>query len=298
MFITNSHCVYWWGNQGTSEYGRSSSSPGLPDSTFHYIGGEMYDPWPYDTPCGAGCRYSDAAVIWHGTTEYRFASIARTTYTAFGWGIDGSLEISSSNPHFQIVGKQAYSMAGIPVSKMGANTGWTIGYITETCEDLVVPEHAGNYYRCQDEASYYSYFGDSGAPVFIDHGDGTATLVGIDWGHDPSIERSALSPISGVETDLGYLQVTPPAPPPTLSAYIDGPSDVIPFSWSCGWLASVTGGTTPYTYQWSGVKSGTDVAVWGSPSASGWLYLQVNSADGQQVNTDLFINVYEEAPAC
>jgi hypothetical protein len=79
-------------------------------------------------------------------------------------------------------------------------------------------------------------------------------------------------------------------PPPPLSTSIFGPSQVRK---NClyTWSASVSGGQSPYTYQWSGVLSGTGSSITGSLSASGTLFLNVGSADGQRASTSLSITV-------
>lgn len=79
-----------------------------------------------------------------------------------------------------------------------------------------------------------------------------------------------------------------------LAASIFGPSEVAPDQ-SCTWYATVGGGVSPYTYRWSGVLSGTASEVSGSVSSSGWLYLDVTSADGQQASDEMFITVTSAA---
>jgi len=85
-------------------------------------------------------------------------------------------------------------------------------------------------------------------------------------------------------------------PPPPLNVSIGGPSEIQPGSW-CHWWASVYGGQEPYTYQWSGVLSGTSSEVYGAPG-TGWLYLTVTSADGQGDGAQLYITESWSAPSC
>ena len=69
----------------------------------------------------------------------------------------------------------------------------------------------------------------------------------------------------------------------------------------CMWYAQVSGGTPPYTYQWSGVLTGTYSSVGGSVWSSGWLYLMVRDASTpqQSKNTEQFITAdWEQGLAC
>ena len=89
----------------------------------------------------------------------------------------------------------------------------------------------------------------------------------------------------------------PPPPPPPLSAYIAGPSEVPP-NQSCIWQAIASGGSTPYSYQWSGVLSGSSSSVSGVVYNSGWLYLTVTDAAQNQAGDQLFVNIDEELEEC
>lgn len=72
-------------------------------------------------------------------------------------------------------------------------------------------------------------------------------------------------------------------PPPPLYAYIAGPVEV-PGGASCTWQAIASGGTGNYSYQWSGVLSGTGPFISGVVNYPGTLYLTVS--DGQQQDAD------------
>lgn len=63
-------------------------------------------------------------------------------------------------------------------------------------------------------------------------------------------------------------------------------------------LGPLQGGVEPYGYQWSGVLTGNDSLVSGALDASGWLYLDVTSDDGQNASDELFITVSDSAPPC
>jgi hypothetical protein len=52
--------------------------------------------------------------------------------------------------------------------------------------------------------------GDSGSPIFIVNGDGSATLAGILWGGTPEGTLLAFSPLTNVQRELGDLVVVAP----------------------------------------------------------------------------------------
>lgn len=79
-------------------------------------------------------------------------------------------------------------------------------------------------------------------------------------------------------------------PPPPLSAEIMGPFEVPPGQ-SCSWQAVVTGGSPPYTYQWSGALSGTSISVSGSVGSSGYLYLTVTDSSQDQEDDQFYVLV-------
>lgn len=68
--------------------------------------------------------------------------------------------------------------------------------------------------------------------------------------------------------------------PPDLSAWIDGSVSFNDFNNTGTWTAEVTGGTPPYTYQWSGEFTGTSESISGTVTESGILYLDVWDATG------------------
>ena len=71
--------------------------------------------------------------------------------------------------------------------------------------------------------------------------------------------------------------------PPALAVSIDGPINFNDFDSSGTWNADPTGGTPPYTYQWSGAFSGTAGSVSGTVTADTALYLDVWDAAGVHV---------------
>lgn len=201
VFLTNSHCTEkLWASDWTYMYQPSASY----DS--YYIGREDYDPAPFR--CGPfydrnDCRYSDAAIILHQTTNFNYGYIARTTYYAYGRGSVGSIEIDSSNPRMQITAEDPAPAVGEYMDKMGRTTGWTYGEVSKTCVDV----ESGDIMRlCQDFAKYGSDKGDSGSPVFIWHGS-TVTLQGIHWGSTGDGANAIFSAMANIEYDLGSMSV-------------------------------------------------------------------------------------------
>jgi hypothetical protein len=96
---------------------------------------------------------------------------------------------------------------------------------------------------------FYSWGGDSGAPVFVVTGGSSVKLVGMYWGYDTEDSLSVFSSWNGLGDDSGSFSVFNPP----LEVDIGGPSAVQPET-ECVWEAAIlSGGTPPYTYAWSGV---------------------------------------------
>jgi hypothetical protein len=78
--------------------------------------------------------------------------------------------------------------------------------------------------------------------------------------------------------------------PPLTSISIAGPNTVPPRV-NNQWTATVSGGTPPYAYRWSGAASGTAQSVTGAPATSQPLYLDVWDSAGGHLLTSLYITV-------
>ncbi len=100
---------------------------------------------------------------------------------------------------------------------------------------------------------------------------------------------------NAIDADLGI--EFPPPPPPPLASSISGPTSVRPGE-ACAWSAVTSGGLGPYSYQWSGVLSGSASQFLGSVPQSGWLNLTVTSADQQQASSQVYVSVSGSAPEC
>jgi pimeloyl-ACP methyl ester carboxylesterase len=74
------------------------------------------------------------------------------------------------------------------------------------------------------------------------------------------------------------------------SSGISGPSTLPEFH-SSTWSIAVYGATPPYTYQWSGVLTGTGATVSGAPEQSGNLIVDVWDQSGQHLRNSLYYTV-------
>lgn len=59
------------------------------------------------------------------------------------------------------------------------------------------------------------------------------------------------------------------------------------------WNAEVYYGVAPFTYQWSGILSGTGSSVSGRPPSSGTLRLRVTASDGSISESELIVHVFD-----
>lgn len=156
-FVTASHC--------TSAIGQTTYESAFQPSPNNFIALEENDPAFFSTsgcPSGTSCRYSDAVYsrYFPDFTDYASGSIVQTQ------GI-GSTTLISSSPSlwFKIVGIVNYPLEGERVDKMGQITGWTYGFVKDTCSGPYV--YPGNRRTlCQVTADYGRDGGDSGGPVF------------------------------------------------------------------------------------------------------------------------------------
>lgn len=261
-----------------------------------WVGNEIHDPNHFTCyPYTHGCRYSDATMTFvTGSTSWNMGYIARTTNRVLGWGTDGSVVISTSNPRMEIVASVDYTMSGQVVEKIGRSSGWTYGEVDQTCYLGVGTD--GLVRICSYDARYYARGGDSGAPVFSWGGGNTVTLHGIHWGSNEGRQRGVYSPLGGLRLDLGTFTFGA-LPPPLPTANISGPNEVKPES-LCQWDGSASGGTPPYSYSWSGILSGSGSSILGSPSSSGVLKLKVTDAASQQDTHNRYVEVTSSAPGC
>lgn len=153
------------------------------------IGHEFSDPVYYTggtrCPSGAACRYTDVLAVYYSPqTVTAYGRIAKPT------GSPGYLNAGSSltiGGYFSVIGNWDSSPVGEELHKVGRTSGWTRGYITNTCVD----QHGGYvssvgkdvYIWCTDISNIHSQGGDSGAPIFKWYGPANEVyFAGILWG--------------------------------------------------------------------------------------------------------------------
>lgn len=299
-FITASHCGYVFG----LDPGSTEAFQRAPDT----IGSESVDPegwscsWPWEPN---ECRYSDAAAYAYRpgiVDSLDFGTIARPEGPPGTGSSQGNTVIDANNPRFHITGAVNWPQDGDSVHKVGYVGGWTKGKVYESCSGINVEEKQPNPgYRvtCGYRAYYRSDPGDSGGPVFIRTDPTEVVLAGVNFGSNSSGNGifSSFGAIFHVYNDNLFSQVQVWDAP--LQGGITGPLEAPP-EVECTWYASnVSGGVWPYTYQWSGALTGTQMNVTGEIQAPGeWLYLTVTDAASNQLNDQLHIPVDDEAEEC
>jgi hypothetical protein len=91
-----------------------------------------------------------------------------------------------------------------------------------------------------------------------------------------------------------YIANPPDYNVPSLAVSIDGPTMVTEGQTNT-WSALVTGGTGPYTYQWSGGLSGNGQSVAGSLSEND-VYLDVWDSAGHHAAVSIFVSIVQDCP--
>jgi len=84
---------------------------------------------------------------------------------------------------------------------------------------------------------------------------------------------------------------------PSLSVSIVGDEDIPPNE-DCAWQAIVSGGTSPYSYNWWGALTGSTEIIEGSLSESSYLWVEVTDALSQADTAQILIWVDEEFDPC
>lgn len=223
------HCSStWFGVDGTVAYLASGQGQAFASETVDPNGTMCFliSPWG-----NWACRYSDAA-FWgmNGNVPAARGLIARTANSAGPGGTSaGSIILDSTHPYFPVIGTTGALSQGETVHKMGYRTGWTMGYIENTCVDTWDNDHV---FKCQYAGSFYSDSGDSGGAVFQrDPVTGDGILAGILSSRSGNV--TLFSPWwrvsdefgGGINATRGYALSTP-----SLSGYVDSSSPVV--SWS------------------------------------------------------------------
>ncbi len=160
-FLTVSHCT-------KTKFQVDGDSARQAVDTGAVIGHETADPSGYN--CGGHtCRGSDAAMFaTEASTKSLIGLLARTQYSSSSWGGSayyGSLSTDTSSPYFIITWASCNCAVNEALSKMGATSGWTSGYVTNTCTDI--PDGDSQHWvTCAMKTTIPAYGGDSGGAVF------------------------------------------------------------------------------------------------------------------------------------
>ena len=140
------------------------------------------------------CRYSDAAFIEYSSgTSYNQGKIAKTTTI-------GSLNVDHS-AKFRIIAERTALTDGEFIYKVGRTTGWTGGYVSETC--IRVDITGNRTLLCQGIANVRADEGDSGSPVFSVSSGNDVEILGSLWGADTSNSKIWFSTVGRIYYDLG-----------------------------------------------------------------------------------------------
>lgn len=204
-FVTNSHCTNAKGGIENSFFYQPAQ---IVCSTYWCnfpTGIEVADPayqptvWdPLGCPSGRVCRLSDSAFVnnfYVTNAPSPLNKIARpaSSFTT-AWNGSDTYDIAfAMNP-----------LSGQAVTKVGATTGRTNGYVLSTCVSVNSSNPSGGQpvtNLCQYHGGYASGPGDSGSPVFMRFGS-TAILVGLHWG-----SGGWFSPWSSVAYELALSEV-------------------------------------------------------------------------------------------
>ena len=219
-FTTASHCSNVWGSLDGTEWAQPTKIP-----SSNHIGTEYHDP-PFFTggpcPSGRSCRYSDVTLaLYAPAADWDFAYIARTTFSS--QFTPGSITIDNANPRFKVTASRwGPTVVGIPWEKIGRTTGWTSGYIINSCQNVNLAPNITML--CSDRVNALADGGDSGSPVFYWFGgtDGTeVTLFGILFAMNTDKTEFIFSSMPNIQSEfqgVGGLRVfptqSPPPPPP------------------------------------------------------------------------------------
>jgi len=182
-----------------------------------------------------------------------------------------------------------------PLSPESAKPHFVITQVSVTCPDTI---SVGQGSQCQA----YAY----------DQNNNLVSNASITWGTTtPSpISVSGTGGITGLAVGNAVVQATADGVTtsrnvyvkPGLSVSIYGPGSVKRFSDSCTWGASVSGGTYPYTFDWSASGgSGTESGSYftGSViSAYMTLNVTVTDANGVQKTVSRIINANASSNVC
>lgn len=215
-FIMNSHCSQGEGGVlVATDYFQPLQDPDGDGFTNpdNFIGTEVDDPAANisaDCPAALPCRWADALRAEYAAgVPFELGKIART---AASDPVLGTLEVDPKKPTFEIVGEQPFAVLGETMNKVGRTTGWTVGEVIATCQNILA---IGATYvrRCQARVAAGNAGGDSGSPVFTSGNrrgtvaGGRVILAGVLWaGTVQPPPEYIYSPMFNIERDLGLLK--------------------------------------------------------------------------------------------
>ena len=255
------------------------------------VGSELLDPETWR--CGFfwlfRCRNSDAALIEVDVdhADIAIGKIARTrTRQRYCELLSCDRLINQDNPTFTITTDFWVVLDNMMLDKVGQKTGWTYGWATETCTDILADE--GVVMKCNHVTSLLSRGGDSGAPVFW-IADPYLRLVGIMWGGPVGEYRTTyISSLDQIRKDLGDFHTHNVGAPPHIWE-IQGPRRPL-IGLRCRWFADAWEGKGPLKYEWSGYASGIrNPLVAQASSTRGWLKVKVTDLWGRSDQDSIYI---------
>jgi len=286
VVVVNSHCT----DDPQSLDNGVGGQPIWQDS----IGHEVSDPSGWGCS-GNTCVEADAALFEVETATFDLGKIARTKASSGCENCTATLEIDTANPTIPITARWEHTIENETLHKVGQNSGWTYGAVESTCEDILdVPVKVK--VLCTDRVDFSVHGGDSGSPVFeYNSVTGEAELRGAVWGREYTgggNYDAFVQDLHQIEDHLGGLIVFDPGHP---NASVTGPSS-IGEDLLCTWTASVTSGIGPFTYEWTGLLTGTASNVSGVLNSSGWLYLEVEDFMGRVDTYSHYVSVTSGGP--
>lgn len=244
--VTVSHCTTdFWSLDGDTFHQPSSVSS-------RTIGYESLDPMPASCAWWEGChdkRNSDAILIaLYSSDTLKPGFLPRPAQRRNGSA--GTTNIDTGNPWLTIASTGSPA-AGWPIDKVGVVTGWTTGYVTNTCID---GWNGTAYHKvmCQGRASTWIDYGDSGSPVFYYDGLDGVELWGMEWGtpcsSGPPCNDMLFSPFSQITYDLGNMDPTTniTVGVPSISGSLSGSPTI---SWSAVATTNTTAATSYRIYR-------------------------------------------------
>jgi len=201
--VVNAHCTSTRGEIDGVGYYQSTPFDGG-------IGHEIADPGFFtdgDCPPGRRCRYSDSAFVQ--LDNAKLASLGRIARPQSNGSDEGTLILKPSSSRFTITATGTV-FEGSLVHKVGRTTGWTYGFVVDTCAEVKVSTEDITQ-LCQTIVQSGADGGDSGSPVFSRIGSTSKVkLDGILWGGGTGPFGSRVfvfSPIANVQGELGALIV-------------------------------------------------------------------------------------------